>query len=148
MSARYLHATALVLGDRGVLIAGPSGSGKTTLALTVIAAQLTAGRFARLVADDQLLIAAHGGRLIATSPPAIAGAVEFYGIGPRAVPFAAAAVIDLFVRLVPAAEAPRFGEPRSETVGAITLPRLDLPERQAAAAALALAAWFETAPVD
>jgi serine kinase of HPr protein (carbohydrate metabolism regulator) len=147
LSRRNLHATALLLGDRGVLIAGPSGSGKTTLALALIAHTQMAGCFARLVSDDQLLVEALAGRLVASCPATIAGAAEVYGIGPRRVPHAAAAIIDLVVRLVPAAEAPRFGEPLSETIAGVALPRLDLPQLNAAAGALAVAAWFSTAPV-
>lgn len=146
MAAQNLHATALLFGDRGLLIAGPSGSGKTSLALTLIRHRQALGRFARLVGDDQLFIEARGGRLIASCPPAIAGAAELYGIGPRRVEHAAAAVIDLIVRLVPAPVAPRFQEPYSETIAGVALPSLDLAERNANAGALAVAAWFGTAP--
>ena len=146
MPGQNLHATALLLGDRGVLVAGPSGSGKTTLALTLIRHREALGRFARLVGDDQLLVEARGARLIASCPPAIAGAAEVYGIGPRRMGFAAAAVIDLVIRLVPAPVAPRFQEPLSETIAGLALPRLDLAERNASAGALAVAAWFGTAP--
>ena len=106
-----IHATALVLGDRGVLITGPSGSGKTTLALTLIERCAAQQRFARLVGDDQLFVAARGGRLVASVPDTIAGLAEVHGLGPRPLPALANAVIDLVVRLVPERDAPRLAGP-------------------------------------
>jgi serine kinase of HPr protein (carbohydrate metabolism regulator) len=141
-----IHATALVLGDRGVLITGPSGSGKTTLALTLIRKFLWAGSFARLVADDQVFVEARHGRVIVSSPPAIAGLAEVHGLGPRPLPHLESAVIDLVVRLVPATDAPRFCDPLAETVAGIVLPRLDLPSRNGTASSLAVAAWLQTPP--
>ena len=142
MPQANIHATALVLGDRGVLIAGASGSGKTTLALTLIDRFLSNERLARLVGDDQLFVAARGGRLLASCPPSIAGLAEIRGIGPRPLPALASTVIDLIVRLVPGHDAPRLPEPASETIAGIELPRLDLPARNAVAASLAVTAWL------
>ncbi len=58
-----IHGTALVLGDRGILVTGPSGSGKTTLALALVGHFCTHGRFARLVA-----MVAPGGMLLVGPP--------------------------------------------------------------------------------
>jgi serine kinase of HPr protein (carbohydrate metabolism regulator) len=140
-----IHATALVLGDRGVLITGPSGSGKTTLALTLIDRFLSNGRFARLVGDDQLFVAARG-RLVASCPPTIARLAEVRGVGPRPLPALGCAVIDLIVRLVPEHDAPRLPDPASEVIAGIELPRLDLPARNAVAASLAVTAWLAPPP--
>lgn len=141
-----IHATALVLGDRGVLITGPSGSGKTTLALTLIETFAASGKFARLVGDDQLFVKASGGRLIASSPATIAGLAEVHGLGPRPVRHISPAVIDLVVKLAEAADAPRFSDPLTELVEGIVLPRLDLPARNALASGLAVAAWLKAPP--
>jgi serine kinase of HPr protein (carbohydrate metabolism regulator) len=141
-----VHATALVLGDRGLLITGPSGSGKTTLALALIAREATAGRFARLVGDDQLFVEAINGRLVVRSPETIAGLAEVYGIGPQWQAHMASAVIDLVVRLVASAAAPRLGQPQSRTIAGIPLPLLDLPERNLEGCCLAVTAWFEASP--
>jgi serine kinase of HPr protein (carbohydrate metabolism regulator) len=140
-----IHATALVLGDRGVLIRGASGSGKTTLALALIARFQSHGRFARLVGDDQLFPMARSGRLVVRAPAAIAGLVEIPGIGPQPLPFLPEAVIDRVVWLVPETEAPRMAGPRTETIAGVELPRLDLAARKTAAAALAVTAWLEAA---
>jgi serine kinase of HPr protein (carbohydrate metabolism regulator) len=135
-----LHGTAILIGERGLLITGPSGSGKTTLALALIERLDAPGRLCRLVADDQVLASNHGGRLICAAPVAIAGLIEVPGIGPQPVPHEQAAVIDMVVRLVPAAGMARFQEPAVETVAGCTLPRLDLAERDAIAAVPAVTA--------
>ena len=140
-----IHATALVLGDRGVLITGPSGSGKTTLALTLLD-RCAQQRFARLVGDDQLFVAARGGRLVASAPDTIAGLAEVHGLGPRLLPALANAVIDLIVRLVPECDAPRLPDPSSETIAGIAIPLLVLPSRSASAASLAVTAWLAAPP--
>jgi serine kinase of HPr protein (carbohydrate metabolism regulator) len=136
-----IHATALVLGDRGILITGPSGAGKTTLALALIDRFSRHGRFARLVGDDQLFIAA-----VVSCPPATARLAEVRGVGPRPLPALASAVIDLVVRLVPDRDAPRLPDPASEAIAGIDLPRLDLPWRNTVAAPLAVTAWLTAPP--
>ncbi|MDW6024520.1 HPr kinase/phosphorylase [Mesorhizobium sp. BAC0120] len=141
-----IHATALVLGDRGVLITGASGSGKTTLALVLIRKFLLAGSFARLVADDQIFVKPRHGRVVVYSPRTIAGLAEVYGLGPQLLPHFESAVVDLVVRLVPKADAPRLSDPLTETVASIALPRLDLPSRNRTASSLAVAAWLKTPP--
>ncbi len=145
MPPANIHATALVLGDRGVLIRGASGSGKTTLALALIARFQSLGRFARLVGDDQLFLTARGGRLVVRAPAAISGLIEIPGIGPQPLAFLPDAVIDRVVWLVPEAEAPRLADQRTEAIAGVELPRLDLAARNTAAATLAVTAWLAPA---
>jgi serine kinase of HPr protein (carbohydrate metabolism regulator) len=141
-----IHGTALLIGDRGVVITGASGAGKSTLALAL------AGRFAsrwtlcRLVSDDQLLVTIRQGRVICRAPPAIAGKAEVRGIGPQAIPFEPAMVADMVVRLVPAAQATRLQEDGVEVLGGVTLPRIDVPERAIEAAIAIVAARLGLAP--
>jgi serine kinase of HPr protein (carbohydrate metabolism regulator) len=141
-----IHGTALLIGDRGVVITGASGAGKSTLALAL------AGRFAsrwtlcRLVSDDQLLVTVRQGRVICRAPPAIAAKVEVRGIGPQAIPFEPAMVADMLVRLVPAAQATRLQEDGVEVLGGVTLPRIDVPERAIEAAVAIVAARLGLAP--
>ena len=85
---RNIHATALLAGDCGLLITGASGAGKSTLALALIGHFRSLGLFSRLVADDQLFISGHGGRLVCQAPPTIAGLAEVAGIGPQPLAFA------------------------------------------------------------
>jgi serine kinase of HPr protein (carbohydrate metabolism regulator) len=141
-----LHATAIVIGDRGVLIRGASGSGKTTLALAVIAAARAAGRFGVLLADDQVLLSVREGRLICHTPPAIAGLVEVQGTTPQPVFYERSAVIDLLVTLVEQAEAPRYSEDRWSEIAGCMLPELLLAARSVPGALPALLAWLSLPP--
>ena len=100
----FVHATAVVLGETGVLIEGLSGSGKTSLALALVADAAATGRFGRLVGDDRVSLTLAHGRIVARPHPAIAGRVEWRGLGLRTCPFEAACVVGLVVRLVTEAE--------------------------------------------
>ncbi|WP_425101689.1 HPr kinase/phosphorylase [Tropicibacter sp. S64] len=71
-----LHANAVAVDGRGLLIRGRSGSGKSTMALELMA------RGAVLVADDRVLIdPREDGSLWMSAPPTIAGLIEARGIG-------------------------------------------------------------------
>ncbi|TIW52749.1 MAG: HPr kinase/phosphorylase [Mesorhizobium sp.] len=124
-----IHGTALLIGERGVLITGPSGAGKTTLALALLDHCRTRGMFSRLLGDDQLFAAAHGGRLAS-----IAGLCEVHGIGPRPLAFEPAAVIDLVVRLVEPADMARLQDEATETIEGCRLPRIDITRQNVTAA--------------
>lgn len=139
---RNIHATGVILGDRGVLLTGPSGSGKTTLALELLARTGAQGGFARLVCDDQVLVEARAGRLLARAAPAIAGLVEIVGLGPSPVAAEPAMAADLVVRLVPPGEAPRLEAGEVASIEGVVLPQIDLPQRRAGPAASAVLAWL------
>lgn len=137
-----LHATALIAGGTGLLVTGRSGAGKSALALHLVESFRARGLFAALVADDRVWLAVRGGRLVAEAPEAIAGLIEIRGYGPAKLAFEKRAVIDRVVALVDPARAPRHREDAVETILGLGLPRLDLPEGDAAGAARALAAWL------
>lgn len=143
-----VHATALVVGDRGIVILGPSGSGKTTLALALVAHFEGCGLFSRLVSDDQILVEARSGRLLASAPAPTRGLAEVHGIGPRPIAFVPTAVIDLAFRLVPAKTMARFQEPASESIAGCRLACVELAERRVAAALPVVAAWLENPRFD
>lgn len=138
MATVNMHATAVLLGDRGVLVAGPSGAGKTALALSLIDKMRSAGRFSRLVSDDQVFLSAHGERLLCHAPRTIAGLAEIRGLGPCPVDHEGAAVVDLLVRLAPESEVLRFAEAESELVLGCSVARLVLAEREIVAAVPAI----------
>ena len=75
LSSETVHASAVAIEGRAVLISGPSGSGKSDLALRLLDRGFT------LVSDDQTLVKRDGERLIASAPPNIAGKLEIRGIG-------------------------------------------------------------------
>ena len=127
-----IHATAIALGACGVLIEGPSGSGKTSLALAAI--EKLQNRFAALVADDQSLIEAANGRLIATCAPALAGLAEMRGFGIVKIPVIQSVVVDMVIRLIDQTKIERLPESKTITLEGIELPFFELPARQIAVA--------------
>jgi len=135
------HASAVVIGEAGVLIRGPSGAGKSSLAFALITAAEDAGFFARLVGDDRIGIESRGGRVIAYGHPMILGKIERRGQGILEIPFLPAAVVRLVIGLAGEDETlPRYPKPDHDHIelAGVTLPFF--PVRQdAAAGELALA---------
>lgn len=103
-----IHASALVVDGRGVLIRGASGSGKSALLLSVLYFERPN---AALVADDRVAVTNVDNRLVAQPPAGLAGKIEVRGQGVFDQPYAATVPIDLVVDLLPAAECIRFPEP-------------------------------------
>jgi serine kinase of HPr protein (carbohydrate metabolism regulator) len=146
------HGCAVAIGEAGVLIRGASGAGKSALALALIEAAARAGLFARLVADDRVLLSAAHGRLIVRPHPAIAGRIEKRGEGVVAVAHEPEAVVRCVVDL---AEPGARGEDRpprmppaaavSCRVESVDLPRLVLPVGMPAADAASRALAFARA---
>jgi len=115
-----LHATAVAIDGRGVLIRGPSGAGKSDLALRLI------DRGARLVADDQCALRREGDRAMICAPAAIAGLLELRGIGIARLDALAEAPLELVVDLVRPEAIERLPEPRCETILGIEFPVIAL----------------------
>src|SRR5690348_6291197 len=103
-----LHATCIAIGRAAVLLRGPSGAGKSDLALRLIDGG------ARLVADDQVELAAENGCLIARAPAAIAGRIEARGAGILPAPAVAEAPVALVADLVAPGAVERLPEPALE----------------------------------
>lgn len=140
----YLHASAVVIGEAGVLILGPSGAGKSSLAFALIAAAEQMGFFARLIGDDRIGITSRSGRLIARGHPLILGKIERRSQGLFEIPFLAAAVVRLVIGLGGKdAPVPRYPDEDSRHVilGGTKLPfvqlRQDAASRDLAASVLA-----------
>jgi HPr kinase/phosphorylase len=126
----YVHATALAVGEAGVLIRGRSGAGKSRLALELIAEAGRRGLFARLAADDRVALHSRGGRLIARGHPTIAGRIESRGEGLLELGHEPAIVIRLVIDLGGEASAGPQRMPQLEATCAsvrdVSLPRLSL----------------------
>lgn len=142
------HASAVVLGDRGIVIAGESGAGKTQLALALISHVRAFGLFARLVADDQIFLSARNGRLICSAPETIAGLAEVRGAGPQPVDHEKKAPVDLLVRLVGRSAAERFPEAETETMMGCEVPLMRLGAEDRQVALTAVAARLSLPPFD
>ena len=67
-----IHATAVLVGARAVLIRGPAGSGKSSLAFALICAEGGALPFVRLIGDDRVHVEAAHGRLLVRPAQTIA----------------------------------------------------------------------------
>jgi HPr kinase/phosphorylase len=120
-----VHASAVLVGARAVLIRGPSGAGKSRLALELIDAARS-GRllFARLVGDDRVHLQAAGQRLLVRPAQALCGLIEVRGIGIMHVPYEPCAVVGLVVDLSADTERlPGPAQSQAEIAG-IKLPRL------------------------
>ena len=106
-----IHASAVLVGTRAVLIRGPSGAGKSRLAFDLI----LAGRGGQippsvLVGDDRVHLWTSGGQLMVAPAPRLSGLIEIRGLGIRRCPFAAEAMVGLIVDLA-ASDAERLPPP-------------------------------------
>ena len=114
MTSTTIHASAVLVGARAVLIRGPAGAGKSRLAFALIeAAQAGTLRFAALVGDDRVHLEGVHGRVLVRPAEGLGGLIEVRGLGIRRLPFEPLAVVGLVVdlevaegeRLPPAARA-------------------------------------------
>jgi serine kinase of HPr protein (carbohydrate metabolism regulator) len=121
-----IHASAVLVGDRAVLIRGPSGSGKSRLAFDLILAG-RAGQSAKttLIGDDRVRLTARDGTLIVQNVPELAGMIEIRGLGIRKIDAASEAIIGVVVDLS-ASDAERLPPPEAlkTVVSGVKLPRI------------------------
>ena len=121
-----IHASAVLVGSRALLIRGPAGSGKSRLSFALLEASRTATvAFARLVADDRTVLEVAHRRLLARPVPNLQGLLEIRGLGIRRLPFEPVAVVSHVVDLA-VADAARLPEDadREAAVCGIMLPRI------------------------
>ena len=124
--AASVHASAVLVGDRAVLIRGPSGAGKSRLAFELV----LAGRSGQippavLVGDDRVHLLARDGQLVVEPAPQLAGLIEIRGLGIRRCDFIAQAVVGLVVDLA-AVDAERLPPPEAlqTSIQGVMVPRI------------------------
>jgi len=117
-----IHASAVLIGPKAVLIRGSAGSGKSQLVWDLLQSALP---FARLVGDDRLHVETHAGCLLVRPAPALAGMLEIRGLGIRLLPYESVAAVGLVVDLA-AKDTSRHPGADVETtsIDGIILPRL------------------------
>lgn len=129
----FIHATAVAVAGRGVLLRGPSGSGKSDLALRLIDAG------AVLIADDQTLaepgpgLEPDPGLLLLSPPPGFAGMMEVRGLPVMSFPHVAAVPLCLIVDLVPPDAVVRLPVPHTVELFGQSVPAVALTPFEASA---------------
>jgi len=119
-----VHASAVLVGARAVLIRGPSGAGKSRLAFQLIeAARSGAMPFVKLVGDDRVHLEAAGGRLLVRPVDQLAGLIELRGVGILHRDHEPCAVVGLVVDLA-APDAERLPKDGEIALEGIDIPRL------------------------
>jgi HPr kinase/phosphorylase len=121
-----VHASAVLVGSRAVLIRGPSGAGKSRLAFDLI----LAGRSGQvppavLVGDDRVHLDTAGEELWVRPAPELAGRIEIRGLGIRRCDFIGEAMVGLVVDLA-AGDAERLPRPEAlqTRLNGVLLPRI------------------------
>ena len=121
-----VHASAVLVGDRAVLIRGPSGAGKSRLAFDLILAG-RAGQLppAVLVGDDRVYLDTVAGQLWVRPVQELAGLIEVRGLGIRRFDFAIKAIVGIVVDLA-ADDAQRLPPPETLSIqlNGVLLPRI------------------------
>ncbi len=126
-----VHASAVLVGARAILIRGPSGSGKSRLVLDI----LKSGHwpFTRLIGDDRVRLEAENGRLLARPAAGLEGLLEVRGLGLRQFAHEPCGVVGLVVDLAAedGARLPEEAAQRVEIAG-VRLPRIPVCEPRSA----------------
>lgn len=125
-AATSIHASAVAVGDRAVLIRGPSGCGKSRLAFDLICTGRTGAiPPTTLIGDDRIVLSVHDGALIGTGAAKLKGMIEIRGLGVRKIDFAERGTLAVVVDLS-SSDAERMPPPHATTthILGVELPRI------------------------
>jgi serine kinase of HPr protein (carbohydrate metabolism regulator) len=121
-----VHASAVKVENRAVLIRGPSGAGKSRLAFDLI----LAGRSGQipqavLVGDDRVHLDTADGKIVVRPVRELAGLMEVRGLGIRRCDFVEQAIVGLVVDLS-ATDAERLPPPEAllTHISGVKIPRI------------------------
>ncbi len=121
-----VHASAVKVENRAVLIRGPSGAGKSRLAFDLI----LAGRSGQipqavLVGDDRVHLDTADGKIVVRPVRELAGLMEVRGLGIRRCDFVEQAIVGLVVDLS-AGDAERLPPPEAllTHISGVKIPRI------------------------
>jgi serine kinase of HPr protein (carbohydrate metabolism regulator) len=124
-----VHATAVAIDGRAVLLRGPSGSGKSDLGLRLIDAG------ASLISDDQCELRLSGDRVLVRAPATILGLIEVRGIGIVGLPALSDVPLALIADLVTPDRVERLPERRREPILGFDVPVVAIAPFEASAVA-------------
>ena len=113
-------ASSIAVRGRGILICGASGIGKSALCLLMI------DRGAQLISDDQTILAAQNGALLAAPHPNIRGQLEVRNLGIITLD-SVADNVPISLKIILDHQAPRFRESADkEQICGIAIPALSI----------------------
>jgi HPr kinase/phosphorylase len=129
-----VHASAVLVQNRAVLIRGPSGAGKSRLAFDLILAGRS-GQIppAMLIGDDRVHLEANQGQLMVRPARELAGLIEIRGLGIRSLDFTEKAVVGLVIDLS-AEDAERLppADALQTRISGVQIPRIPVAKNYAA----------------
>lgn len=136
-----VHATAVAIEGRAVLIRGRPGAGKSDLALRLV------DRGAKLVSDDATLLRRRARHMLCLSVPGFEGLLEARGLGMVRVPHVHSAPLSVIVSLgIPTERLP--ASPRRR-LGRYAVPEIILdPARPAAPIHVEMALNGDVLPIE
>jgi serine kinase of HPr protein (carbohydrate metabolism regulator) len=135
-----VHATAVAIDGRAVLLRGPSGAGKSDFGLRLIDAG------AHLISDDQCELRRDGDQVLVRAPETIQGLIEVRGIGVVRLPALADVPLALIADLVVPDWVERLPQPRREPILGLDVPVVAIAAFEASAVAKLRAALL-TPPI-
>jgi HPr kinase/phosphorylase len=144
-----LHGTCVSVNGEGILILGGPGAGKSDLALRLIDEPgfgISGGlQHSELVSDDQVIVARHEGKLVASAPSNISGKLEIRGLGIVALATQSSVPLSLVVKLQAQSTIERLPDRSTFDILGLALPLVEIDAATASAPARLRAAlnWLK-----